>query len=532
MVKSFSIEKREKKQFHFGWNNFVYTLFLILFFCIFVLFSGIISLLFSHSKIDFFMKEPAQISTYFLPIDSEISQKILMVDDVIKAYLSWENVLQTKKKEIFDSWEFITRKKDYLLKLGFSNYEPLLNFLADAYDYREEIFFLLGENQPFNYLILLENENEKRPNWWFFGSFAFVKIEGAHIKELQVIDSYLPDYIAPKAVLELPEWFQNLYHRKTVGFIAGNKFWFTDKDGKNIKMLFENVFNRDFEPKKVAEMFEPEKWDMLHNQFIKGVIFLKSSLLSDLIPWFEEKTRERQFTNASVDLIRGEKKSNKKEMYLKDVVQYYETHAKEIFKNLINNWDRIVKKKYIQGYFSNITEEFRSFIKNQWFSTVFSKDKIFFWNINIANNKSDGFVTKNIQLFDEDNMFLMSTQDDTLDISSLAPWKYSLVIDYDLNVPEKYFKFIHSMEEKYGITLWERENSILVMTWTSMDYKVFWWKTKEILYFPTTIKIDAIEWDYQNMQKGFTDEGKSLIYETSIEKNNTMTQVKIFFTLS
>jgi len=66
-----------------------------------------------------------------------------------------------------------------------------------------------------------------------------------------------------------------------------------------------------------------------------------------------------------VDLIRGEKKSNKKEMYLKDVVQYYETHAKEIFKNLINNWDRIVKKKYIQGYFSNITEEFRSFIKNQ-----------------------------------------------------------------------------------------------------------------------------------------------------------------------
>jgi len=49
-------------------------------------------------------------------------------------------------------------------------------------------------------------------------------------------------------------------------------------------MLFENVFNRDFEPKKVAEMFEPEKWDMLHNQFIKGVIFLKSSLLSDLIP--------------------------------------------------------------------------------------------------------------------------------------------------------------------------------------------------------------------------------------------------------
>jgi hypothetical protein len=43
-----------------------------------------------------------------------------------------------------------------------------MKFLADAYQYREEIYMLLGRDQPFNYLILLQNGNEKRPNGGFF----------------------------------------------------------------------------------------------------------------------------------------------------------------------------------------------------------------------------------------------------------------------------------------------------------------------------------------------------------------------------
>ena len=193
MSKLFSIEKNITKQKRFGSNNVVYSLFLIFFFCLFVLFSNIVSFILSDNKVDFFMKDATQIATYFLPIDAEISQKILVLDNVVKAYLSGENVLQTKKEEIFDLWWFIKEKRDYLLNVGFSNYESIIDLLVDSYDYKDEIFFLLGENQPFNYLILLENSNEKRPNWWFFWSFAFVQLDGGHVKELQVIDSYFPE---------------------------------------------------------------------------------------------------------------------------------------------------------------------------------------------------------------------------------------------------------------------------------------------------------------------------------------------------
>lgn len=532
MSKLFSIEKNIKKQKRFGSNNVVYSLFLIFFFCLFVLFSNIVSFILSDNKVDFFMKDATQIATYFLPIDAEISQKILVLDNVVKAYLSGENVLQTKKEEIFDLWWFIKEKRDYLLNVGFSNYESIIDLFVDSYDYKDEIFFLLGENQPFNYLILLENSNEKRPNWWFFWSFAFVQLDGGHVKELQVIDSYFPDYIAPKSRITLPWWYQDLYGQTEFWFIAWNKFGFTDMDGKNIKTLFENIFNRDFDQKRVNELFSPETWDLLHSQFIKGVVFLDSALISDFIPWALEKMWEWQFTNASVDLIRWENKTNKKEMYLKEVVDYYNTNSLKIVKNLISNRDAIVKKRYVNIYLSNITEDLHQFIQKKWFNTVFSKDHIYFWNTNISNNKADGFFVKNIQLFDENGQFLLDTQDDIMDISNLSSWKYRLQIDYDFNIPEKYFQFIHKLEEKYHITLWEREKQILVLSWFFWDDDIFLWKTRETLYFPSSLKIDTITGDYSNMSKWFTDFGKTLIYETKLEKNNTTKQVQIFFTLS
>lgn len=77
--------------------------------------------------------------------------------------------------------------------------------LADARPLREEVFQLLGKNQTFNYLIPLQNSNEARPNGGFFGSFAFVSLSGGHIKDLQIVDSYLPDSLAPNTRITLPE---------------------------------------------------------------------------------------------------------------------------------------------------------------------------------------------------------------------------------------------------------------------------------------------------------------------------------------
>ncbi len=88
--------------------------------------------------------------------------------------------------------------------------------LEDAWPLREEIFKLLGKDQSFNYLIPLQNSNESRPNGGFFGSFAFVSLSGGHITQMQIIDSYLPDYIAPNARLDLPNRYVDAYGTKQI----------------------------------------------------------------------------------------------------------------------------------------------------------------------------------------------------------------------------------------------------------------------------------------------------------------------------
>ena len=75
-------------------------------------------------------------------------------------------------------------------------------------------------------------------------------------------------------------------------------------DGKNIKTLYEKIFNHEYDLSRVEQMIQPDQWELLHNQYIKGVIFLDSDLLSDLLPGFTEKMRERQFVNATIDIIR------------------------------------------------------------------------------------------------------------------------------------------------------------------------------------------------------------------------------------
>lgn len=83
--------------------------------------------------------------------------------------------------------------------------------LVDARPLREEIFQLLGKNQRFNYLVPLQNSNESRPNGGFFGSFAFVSFSGGHVVDMQILDSYLPNYLAPKTYITLPEWMQKAF---------------------------------------------------------------------------------------------------------------------------------------------------------------------------------------------------------------------------------------------------------------------------------------------------------------------------------
>ena len=71
---------------------------------------------------------------------------------------------QTKESEINDCLTYIQKNKEYLKKLGFGDYDAVMNLLTDLQKHKDELFDLLGKKESQNYLVILENTNEKRPN--------------------------------------------------------------------------------------------------------------------------------------------------------------------------------------------------------------------------------------------------------------------------------------------------------------------------------------------------------------------------------
>ncbi|HCB51800.1 TPA: hypothetical protein DEP21_04520 [Patescibacteria group bacterium] len=144
--------------------NIVFIFWLLICFSFFVLYSKINLFLFEKDKIDVFKENLNQIAIYFLPIDRQVAQFLVTLDSIIKGYLNGENILITKEKEIEQTWEYTKKNKNYLKKLGFANYDKIIDLFADLRNYKSEFFNLLGKNKPYNYLVILQNTNEKRPN--------------------------------------------------------------------------------------------------------------------------------------------------------------------------------------------------------------------------------------------------------------------------------------------------------------------------------------------------------------------------------
>lgn len=488
-------------------------------------------MLFAPNKVDIFTKDLTQIATYFLPVDREVSENLLTLNDIIQSYIQWDNVLQTKTEEIEKLWLYITEKKDYLSKLGFKNYDAFMNFIAKAYENRSEIYTLLGKEQAFNYLVLLENGNEKRPNGWFFWSFAFITLNGGHLTHVEVVDSYFPDFIAPTTRLSLPSWTEKAFGTEVMGFISANKFWFTNMDGERIKILYERMFNETYQQDKVDQVINKEQRETLHNSFIKGIFFLNSHLINELLPSFTQKERERQFINASVDLIRWEVRTNKKEVYIQNVMQYFDINKFQIIKNLINNRKPLTEKKYLNVYLSNISTGLQTFLQESNFNTVYSDDTIYTREINSSYNKSDGFISKESTLLDSAGKQIFTTSKDEIPLSNLSNGDYTLQITYDFNVPENYITFIRNLEQQYEITLTERENHILVL-WpveTPGHATPNRRENKGTLYFPSRLQVLAIRGDIQESDQFETDFSKGLRYLIGTNANHTTKQVFIDF---
>ncbi|GHW02365.1 hypothetical protein AGMMS50249_1510 [candidate division SR1 bacterium] len=535
--KSFGIETVKKSGFprKLDVRQGVFCGLLLFAFCIFSLYAGISKMIFSDDKVDLFTKDLTQIALYFTPIDRDLSQKILVLNDVVQSYMAGDNVFQTRKNEIDDLRKYIIDNQSYLQKVGFANYEPIMELFDQMYEYRDEIYKLLGQDQPFHYLVLLQNGNEKRPNGGFFGSFAFVSFDGGHIQDLQIVDSYLPDYVAPNVRLEAPKWFSDAFGENKIGFIAGNKFGFTDKDGKNLKLLFERMVGPDANPDRIAQMFSTGDWQMIQGKYVKGIIFLNSELIELFFPGFEKKMREWQFVNATIDLIRGEYTSNKKELYIQQVNEYFQEQKFTIVRNLVNSRVTIPEKNYLQFYFSNVSSGFQDLLVKNNLTNLYSTNKIYMRDVNSASNKSDQFMIKHVQLLDEEENVLLVANGDILDLSQMGGLekgkKYCLQLDYDFQLEDRYVQYIRELEKKYKITLTPREEHILVLKPLLYDgeTELHWWSARGMVYLPPQVKILSIEGDAKKFGQFYPEFAKGVWYGLTTDKSSASLSQKIWF---
>lgn len=532
--KQFWIEENQKKKRKLPpIQFFIYSLLFLICFRGFSLYSNITNILFGWSALDIFTKDLQTLSIYFLPIDREVSHELYTLDKIVQSYVKWENIFKTKKSEIEEVRYYTINNQNYLSSLWFQRYESLMSFLSDLYEYREEVYKLLWENQSYNYLVPLQNGNEKRPNGWFFGSFAFVTLSWWHIENLEIIDSYLADYIAPKSRMSLPERYSKYFGEYQLWFVAGNKFWFTDMDWKNLKIMYEKAFNEEYEMDKVKEMYSGQQWKLLHNKYIKWVIFLDSNLLTELLPGFSDKMREWQFMNASIDIIRWENRWNKKELYIAEVLDYFFKNSTTLAKNLINNRDEVLNNRYIQIYLSDmfVSQWFRDMIARNNLNTRFEWWKIYARDVNIANNKSDDFLTKRLKLYSSTWELITSQQNEILELNGLPMGEYQLVIDYYFFVPESYRKFIRWLEKKYEIWITPREEWILVLSPVNhYDWKPErMWREKWMVYYPRNIEITSVGWDVEDVNYFQSDFAQWLNYTLRTVKTEDQKQAVINF---
>lgn len=511
--------------------NGAFVILIVFCFIFFTFFAKISDILFKN-KIDVFREDLGQIAFYFRTIDKDISHFLITLDDIIQSYNKGDNIFVTKEKEINACREYIEENKEYLKKVGFSNYDKLINFFSDLKNYQKEFFELLGKNQPFNYLVILQNSNEKRPNGWFFWSFAFVTINQGHIKNLEIVDSYYPDFIAYRTRIMAPEWTAPFLPDRKIGFIAGNKFGFSDIDGKNLKDLYELMFNKTFEMWKVQQTMQPDLYEKLLHQNIKGVIFIRSDLLENFFTNFKQKERERQFLNASVDLIRKEIRGNKKELYIKEIKEYFNNQKSNIIKNVVNRFDEIANRQYITMYLSNVSTGINMILNKHNLTNIFDSNYIYLRDTNVSYNKIDGFITKHVQINDEQWIIQKDSKSDIVDIRNLKNGKYTINIYYKFEIPKYYPTFIQEMEKKYEIQITDREMAILGLKSGMYDEpgqgKVRKrWETKATIYFPQYIKITNVTGDIYYQVPFYAPFANGLFYQMGSIENNTTRAIRI-----
>ncbi len=532
MVKSFGIKKKNKTNkfldFFSGINVF-FLLSVIFSFSLFFVLNSLSGRIKQWDKIDIAKDNISELAFYFRSVDIGVSDTLLEIDDIMKSYNEWENILKTKKENIKNIVNYILENKSYLESLGFAKYNTLFELLEDSVEYHDEIISLMWENQEYNYLVVLQNTNEVRPNWGFFGSFALVTIYEGRIKNIELVDSYFMDYILPWSQIELPTRASKIFMVDTTWFVSGNKFWFTDIDGYNLKKLYEKIFHAEHNPDRLYNLINPDQYNILKNKNIKWVVFVRLDTVQNLLAGFYEKSWEWQFLNAASLVMNGDESKNKKEIYMQQ--------ARDLFLDkiwiAINNWlwnmDKIIEDSEINIYLSNVSTGLNNFLVENNLKTNFEEGVLYSWDMNHSYNKIDWFVDKVVEIRDNLGQIVYSNNMDKIDISNLEKGTYQMEIIYTLNISEQYIDYIKWLEKKHWVELTDRELYILwLQNFNEHTKEDLFVDNIWLLYFGEWVKIqdviaDEYLWDYD------TPWGGAIKYKLKIKENNTTKSVKIVF---
>ena len=369
--------------------------------------------------------------------------------------------------------------------------KPLIPLINELSKYDEDMYSLLWYEQPQSYLVVLQNTNEKRPNWWFFGSFALVKLHKWEVQHLEIIDSYLPWYDNPNTSITWPEWFNEFLPKREIYFVWANKVGFTYHDWAHIKTLYEKSY----------------PW-----QRIRWVVFLTTDMFTKILPNFEDQLREWQFVNASIDLIRWEVRRWKKEVYLKSSQAFFEENKEVLIKWFVEHLPEILDNHWINFYLVDITWPFHGFLRRNKLTTRFEQETAYFRDSNISFNKIDNFVTKTITCFDEDERTAIEvTNKNIVSLLPLSPGEWTCKIANRLEVTQEHIDRIRSLEQQYWITLWAREQHILWFT-QSRD-------SRGVVHFPKNIEIFQVTWDTYESELFDTPFSNAVMYKATIWQN-------------
>lgn len=361
---------------------------------------------------------------------------------IIKDYKNGENIL--KNNDI--AFSFLEDNMQIFLSiLWYGAYKQDIIYIYNQFKpYKKDIFKLLWENEKKNYLIIFENIWEERPDSWFFWSFAKVSFSWWHLVDFKIYDSY---YLLWKHCLTSWEnWFEKCKNKKDLSlkndiepykelwpqttFLTSNIFWFTKLNGESVIKHYNQVFDDK----------------------IEGVIFLKSTILEDLLSNGKKAIWKMEVLNA-LNKSEGNYKDDETLKWLwwakQDYLEYINSFdKKQLILNFIKNYDKIVQSWKVRVYLPSISKDFEDYLKQS--NLIYYKKEnfayLFFYNLWF--NKISKFVDHIIIL--DDKVYINPKE------LKLSNWKHILKYINVLNDEQAYYDFLKEHDVKKDSYLYDK----------------------------------------------------------------------------